>query len=168
MTVAVSMNPNLGSSMMKYPGAMLPLSLIVTDPFLIFSFGPKPWPSTSTKFSQRTVQPPQGTPSKFKVKLTGPGAACESLSWNCDEGPRLLNYLRAGISPFAMKNVRYYCTPKWARNLEINSFAPVGALVAAVAEGLGLGIPTAAQIGLGRFFDHCAVWRNYCCLAVDF
>ena len=35
------------------------------------------------------------------------------------------------------------------RCLEINSFAPVGTLVAAVAEGLVLGLPTAAQIGLG-------------------
>ena len=79
-----------------------------------------------------------------------------------------MNYLRAGVSLFAMKNVRYYCSLEWAWNLEINSFAPVGSLVAAVAKGLGLGLPTAAQIGFVRFLDHCAVWRNYCRLAVDF
>lgn len=62
MTVLASMNPNLGSAIVKAPGGKLPVSLvIVTDPLLIFS--------------PPTVHPSQGTPTKFKVKLTGVGAA---------------------------------------------------------------------------------------------
>ena len=58
--------------------------------------------------------------------------------------------------------------PSGPRIQRLALFAPVDPLVATIAERLGLGRPTTAQIGLGRFFDHRAVWRNYGCLAVDF